>query len=102
MIEEKRWWLWRIPEGAKYIGKRGIPRKDAREKASGRAVYCRDIYLPRMVYAKPLNSPFANAKIKNMDTSRAEKLPGVITILKWDDPVIKWPPTPEAPMAPRR
>ncbi|MEM3703070.1 MAG: xanthine dehydrogenase family protein, partial [Candidatus Bathyarchaeia archaeon] len=102
MIEEKRWWMWQFPEDAKYIGKRGIPRKDAREKACGKAVYCRDICLPRMVYAKPLNSPFANAKIKKMDTSRAEKLPGVITILRWDDPVIKWPPTPEAPTGPRR
>ncbi len=100
-LEEKRWWLWQVPEKAKYIGKRGLPRKDARDKASGRALYCRDICLPGMVYAKSLNSPFTHAKIKSMDTSRAEKLPGVLYVLRWDDPEIKWPPAPTSSMRPR-
>ncbi|MEM1539423.1 MAG: xanthine dehydrogenase family protein molybdopterin-binding subunit [Candidatus Bathyarchaeia archaeon] len=87
------WWLWKPPEDSKYIGKRGIPRKDAREKASGKAVYCRDISLPGMVYAKHLNSPHANARIKRLDLSTAKELPGLVTIIMWDDPELKdkWP-----------
>jgi len=93
LTHEKRWWLWKPPPDARYIGKKGIPRKDAGAKASGKAVYCRDIYLPGMVYAKPLLSPYAHARIKSMKIDRALKVPGVIAIVKWDDPEFKerWP-----------
>ncbi|MDW8023400.1 MAG: xanthine dehydrogenase family protein molybdopterin-binding subunit, partial [Nitrososphaerota archaeon] len=93
METERRWWLWKVPEGAKCIGRRGLPRKDAKEKASGKAVYCSDMSLPGMVYAKHLNSPFAHARIKKMDTSKVEKLPGVVAVIRWDDPEFKdkWP-----------
>jgi xanthine dehydrogenase molybdenum-binding subunit len=93
VVVDERFWLWKPPEDAKYIGRRGIPRKDAKEKASGKAVYCKDLQIPGMVYAKHLNSPFAHARIKSMDTSKAEKLPGIISIIRWDDPDFKdkWP-----------
>ena len=52
---------------------------------SGKAVYTRDIYLPGMLYAKILSSPYAHAKIKSIDTSTAEALPGVRDILKYND-----------------
>ena len=39
-----------------------------------------------MIYAKFLTSPYPNAKIKSMDTSRAEAYPGVRGILRYDDP----------------
>ncbi|MEM2319287.1 MAG: hypothetical protein QXQ63_00905, partial [Candidatus Bathyarchaeia archaeon] len=93
METERRWWLWKVPEGAKFIGRSGLPRRDAKEKASGKAVYCSDISLPGMVYAKHLNSPFAHAKIKKLDTSKAEKLPGVVAVIRWDNPEFrdKWP-----------
>lgn len=92
MVEEKKWWLWKAPENARYIGKL-VPRKDAAAKASGRHVYVADINLPGMLYAKPLRSPFANACIKRMDTSRVEKVEGVVAVIRWDDPKWKdrWP-----------
>ena len=70
------------------INKRGIVRKDGYAKATGSAVYCRDVQFPGMLYAKHLNSPYPNAVIKSMDTSKAEALPGVRYILRYDDPDI--------------
>ena len=66
------------------LGKR-LPRVDAFEKATGRAVYAADIYLPGMLYGKSLRSPYSHAKIVNIDTSRAQKLPGVKAVLTYKD-----------------
>ena len=68
------------------LEKSGLRRKDGYEKASGRAIYNRDIYRPGMLYAKFLLSPYAHAKIKSMDISKAEALPGVWDVLRYDDP----------------
>ena len=62
------------------IGKR-IPKMDAEEKATGRAVYIHDLKVPGMLYGKILYSPHPHATIKRIDTSRAEKLPGVRAVL---------------------
>ena len=91
MVEEldlTKPWLWEPPEGGS-IGKTGLLRKDGIEKASGTAVYARDIIRPGMLFGKQLLSPYAHATIKSIDYSKAEALPGVWTILKWDDPDIK-------------
>ncbi len=62
------------------IGKR-IPRIDSPEKATGSAKYTADIRLPGMLYGKILRSPYPHARILNIDTSRAEKLPGVNAVV---------------------
>ncbi len=69
-----------------HIGKRGVRRIDGYEKASGKAIYTMDVQLPGMLYMRFLTSPFPHAKIKRMDTSNAEALPGVRAILRYDDP----------------
>ena len=69
-----------------YIGRRGIRRLDGYEKASGKAVYTIDVALPGMLHAKFLTSPFPHARIASMNTARAEALPGVRGILRYDDP----------------
>jgi CO/xanthine dehydrogenase Mo-binding subunit len=69
-----------------YVGKRGVRRLDGYEKASGRAVYTMDLHIHGMLHAKFLTSPHAHAKIKSMDTSKAEEYPGVRAILRYDDP----------------
>lgn len=72
----------------KYIGTYR-PKIDAREKALGKVTYFDDLTLkgkfPGMIHCKILNSPYANATIKKMDTSKAEKLPGVYAVLRYDD-----------------
>lgn len=58
------------------VGK-DVPRMDALDKVTGRARYTFDVQLPGMLYARTLNSTVPHARIKSIDTSRAEKHPGV-------------------------
>jgi len=97
--EEYYPWLWPVPENG-VIGKRRVRRLDGYEKASGKAVYARDIYRPGMLYAKYLRSRYAHAKIKSMNTSKAEALPGVRAVLRYDDPEIVWPDYRGQPVVP--
>ena len=69
-----------------HIGRRGVRRLDGYEKASGKAVYTIDVQLPGMLHLRFFTSPFPHAEIKSMDTSRAEALPGVRAVLRYDDP----------------
>ena len=78
-----------IPEKFNVLGKRGIQRIDGFRKAGGKAVYTWDITLPGMLYMRIYTSPYPNARIKNMDTSRAETLTGVRAVLRYDDPEIE-------------
>jgi CO/xanthine dehydrogenase Mo-binding subunit len=80
-------WLWRPPEGG-YIGRRGLRPKEAPEKVTGRAIYTNDVYLPGMLYVKVFRSPHAHARIKKMETGKAEALPGVWAVVRYDDPDI--------------
>ena len=68
------------------IGKPGVRRLDGYEKASGAAKYTFDVSLPGMLYGRFLTSPYPHAEIANMDTSKAEKYPGVRAVLRYDDP----------------
>jgi CO/xanthine dehydrogenase Mo-binding subunit len=58
-----------------------VPRRDGRAKVTGRATYVSDVRLIGMAYAKVLRSPYAHAKIRSIDTSRAEARPGVYCVL---------------------
>jgi len=66
------------------------PRIDAWEKARGKVEYVDDITtksrFPDLLYAKVVRSPYAHARIKKIDVSRAEQLPGVITVMTYQDP----------------
>ena len=66
------------------IGKR-IPRVDGRVKVTGEAKYAADLEMPGMLWCKILRSPYAHARILNIDTSRAEKLPGVKAVCTGKD-----------------
>ena len=70
------------------LGKRGQRRLDGLRKASGTAMYTRDFVLPGMLYMRIYTSPYPNARIVKMDTSRAEALVGVRAVLRYDDPEI--------------
>jgi len=64
----------------KVIGTRPI-RHDGVDKVTGRAKYGADISLPGLLHGKVLRSPHAHAKIKSIDVSAAQKLPGVKAVL---------------------
>ena len=67
-----------------YVGKR-LPSISAREKVVGAAKYSVDIAVPGMLVGKYLGSPHAHARIRSVDTSAAERLPGVAAVLTWKD-----------------
>jgi len=62
-----------------------VPRVDATDKVTGRALYTDDISLPNMAHGKILVSPIAHGRIKSIDTSRAEALDGVLAVITGAD-----------------
>ena len=66
------------------VGKRPI-RPDGVDKVTGRAQYGSDLRLTGTLQAKILRSPHAHAKIKSIDTSAAEKCPGVRAVITGRD-----------------
>ena len=66
------------------------PRIDAYERVTGQAQYTGDIQLPGMLYARVLRSPVPHAKIASIDTSKAEKLPGVKAVIHHGNTQIPW------------
>lgn len=67
---------WPAVEKRSLIGKR-ISRVDGPDKVSGRARYTYDVHRPGMLFGKVVRSPYAHAKVVSVDTSAAEKIPGV-------------------------
>src|SRR5678816_2085081 len=60
-------------------------RVDVNEKVTGEAIYGYDLALPNMLYGKTLFSPKAHAKIKRINTEKAKKLSGVVTVVTGED-----------------
>ena len=73
------------------IGKRE-KRIDAYDKVTGKGLFASDYgnQFPNLAYMKACRSPYAHAKIKNLDISEANELDGVICILTGDIPGIDW------------
>ena len=62
-----------------------LPRVDSPAKATGRAIYIDDMSFPGMLHAALLQSPLPHARILKIDTSRAERLPGVKAVITSKD-----------------
>ncbi len=76
------------------VGKR-LPKIDAPDKATGRAIYTDDISLPNMIYGKLLLSPVPHARIRSINTEKARELPGVKVVLTGADvPDVRWGTSP--------
>lgn len=61
------------------VGK-DTPRVDGPRKVSGHAQYTSDFHFPGLLYAVPVEATIANGKLLKLDTSAAEKMPGVRAI----------------------
>ena len=61
-----------------------LQRVDAIKKVTGQAQYVDDIIMPRMLYAQVKRSPYPHARILRIDTSKAEALPGVRSVITGD------------------
>jgi CO/xanthine dehydrogenase Mo-binding subunit len=64
----------------KWVGARA-PRPDGMDKVTGRAKFGADHNVANMLYGKVLRSPYAHARIKSIDTSKAESHPGVKSVV---------------------
>ncbi|HEY3277964.1 MAG TPA: xanthine dehydrogenase family protein molybdopterin-binding subunit [Syntrophorhabdaceae bacterium] len=67
-----------------YVGK-SAKRIDTASKACGEVLFTADLTLPRMLVGKVLRSPHSHARIVSIDTSKAEKLPGVKAVVTGKD-----------------
>ena len=68
----------------KSVGTRPL-RPDGVDKVTGRARYGADFNMPGQLVARVLRSPHAHARIKSIDTSKAEAVKGVKAIITADD-----------------
>ncbi|MEP6149801.1 MAG: molybdopterin cofactor-binding domain-containing protein, partial [Nisaea sp.] len=68
----------------KWIGTSTI-RPDGADKVTGKAAYAADTNMPGMIWGKVLRSPHPHAIIRSIDTSKAEALPGVKSIVTAED-----------------
>ena len=66
--------------GFRYIGK-DTPRPEGGDKAGGKAYYVHDLERPGMLFGKIKFSDHAHARIVHIDTTKAERLPGVRAVL---------------------
>src|SRR5215475_6696146 len=67
---------WPPMEQRKVIGT-SPKRLDGPQKSAGRAKYASDQKFPNMLFGAYVHSPYAHARVKSVDTSEAEKVPGV-------------------------
>jgi CO/xanthine dehydrogenase Mo-binding subunit len=68
----------------KQVG-RSVPRLEAREKVSGRAEYVHNLRLPRMLHGKIFRSTVPHGRIRSIDVSAAQAMPGVFQVVTADD-----------------
>jgi len=74
---------WPEAQKRSVIGQR-LSRVDAPDKSSGRAKYTFDANPPGLLFSKVLSSPYAHCRVKSMDTSAAEKMPGVKAVVEYN------------------
>jgi 4-hydroxybenzoyl-CoA reductase alpha subunit len=63
-----------------FVGK-DVPRVDAEVKVTGAATFSADVRLPKMLLGRLVRSPLPHARVLNIDTSRAVRLPGVKAVI---------------------
>lgn len=77
----------------KIIGKR-VKRVEDPRLLTGGALFVDDVNLPNMLHAAFLRSDYAHARIKNIDTSQAKMIPGVVGVYTAEDMGDAWEPGP--------
>ena len=71
-------------ENLKWIGK-PVTRKDGVGKVTGETKFFSDMIFPNMLWAKTVRSKYPHARIRKIDTTKAEALPGVVAVLTYKD-----------------
>jgi len=81
--------------GEKWVGKR-LERKEDLRFVTGHGTYTDDVTLPGMLHAAMVRSPHAHAKIKSIDCTKAQALPGVHAVITGEDAKKYWGPLPKS------
>jgi xanthine dehydrogenase YagR molybdenum-binding subunit len=81
-----------------YVNK-AVPRVDGPLKVSGAAKYSHDIRVPNMLFGRILQAPYAAAQVTSIDTSAAEKIPGVVAVISNGNKTIRYQGDPLAAVA---
>lgn len=79
----------------RYVG-RAVTGLTNAQLAAGKGTFVDDIQLPGMTYAAILRSPYAHARIRSIDTKKAEGLPGVVYVITGQEVKANMNPVPEA------
>ena len=83
LVEEDSFDQW--PEGPQRTVGRPAARVTGPERARGDARYTADVQLPGMLHAAVLRSPYARARVRNLDLTAAREAPGVRAVLAPDE-----------------
>ena len=75
----------------KLLGQNFVP-PDVRAKVTGEAKYAEDFVADGMLHAKMLLSPMPHARVRNIDTSKAMAMEGVVAVLTADEVPSQPPP----------
>jgi carbon-monoxide dehydrogenase large subunit len=73
-----------IPEGTEVVGV-SIGRHEDQRLLRGEGTFTSDIKLPNLAHAVILRSPYASARIKQIDTGAARSAPGILAVLTFED-----------------
>ena len=65
------------------IGK-DTPKRDGAEKVTGHTQFLHDLTLPRLAHGAILRTLHPHARVRRIDTSAAEALPGVVAVITAD------------------
>jgi CO/xanthine dehydrogenase Mo-binding subunit len=76
-------------EKFRVVGKPNLPGVLSWSQATGIAKFGIDYVVPDMLHAKFLRSPYANARVISVDSTKARAIPGVVDIVTWEDEDIK-------------
>ena len=77
-------WQGYPPQNLNVVGKPMPPMPEvAIPRFTGKAEYATRVWFPNLLYAKFLTCPHPHARIRNLDTSKAQKMPGVAYVLTY-------------------
>ena len=69
-----------VEKELRIVGKR-LPKLDAPQKVMGQTIYADDLRMPGLLVGAVLRSPHPHARIRSIDISAAERLPGVRAVI---------------------
>jgi CO/xanthine dehydrogenase Mo-binding subunit len=72
----------RLRTAARTVIGKSVPRVDIPAKVTGGAIYLQDLRMPGMVHARVVRPPQYGAKLVALDTTAAERLPGVLRLVR--------------------